>query len=66
MSSRPGVVVSAFAAADGGVSPNRYIPTITVEIRAFWPPKATDAEIDAVLLDALIRAKASINERRGN
>ncbi|UYL87675.1 hypothetical protein SEA_VRESIDENCE_35 [Arthrobacter phage VResidence] len=64
MSSRPGVLATHIAPADGGVSPNRYIPSITAEVRVFWPPLATEAEI----LDALNRAVASahkqIDERR--
>lgn len=52
MSARPGFSVNVTEPADGGESPNRYMPWITAEIRCFWPPKATDAQV----LDALQQA----------
>ena len=38
MSSRKGAYVTRSERVHGGVSPNAYVPKITVEIRAFWPP----------------------------
>jgi hypothetical protein len=38
MSHRHNAYVSITEPAYGGVSPNAYVPQITVEVRAFWPP----------------------------
>ena len=52
MSARPGINVSVKHKANGGVSPNAYIPFITAEVRCFWPPLATEAEVEAALGEA--------------
>lgn len=49
MARRPGFAVTVRADADGGVSPNTYMPLITAEVRLFWPPRATREQC----LDAL-------------
>lgn len=41
MARRPGFGVTVRTDADGGVSPNVYMPLVTAEVRLFWPPKAT-------------------------
>lgn len=63
MSSRPGVLATVIAPADGGVSPNRYVPAITAEVRVFWPPKATEAEVMDALTRAVAKAQKQIEER---
>lgn len=65
MSSRPGVVTKQSVPADGGESPNRYAPFVTAEIRVFWPPKATDEEIDAAIYRAVTEARKRVKIRRG-
>ncbi|UIW13450.1 hypothetical protein SEA_AMYEV_34 [Arthrobacter phage Amyev] len=62
MSSRPGVVTKQSAPADGGESPNRYAPFVTAELRVFWPPLATDEQIE----DAITRAVAETRKRIAN
>ena len=52
MARRPGFGVTVRHDADGGQSPNFYMPLITAEVRLFWPPKATREQI----LDALEQA----------
>lgn len=64
MSGRPGILVSTKTPADGGESPNRYAPEITVEVRVYWPPKATDAEIYGALHEVWKRANIRIQEER--
>ncbi|QGZ17334.1 hypothetical protein SEA_KAYLISSA_34 [Arthrobacter phage Kaylissa] len=64
MSSRPGVVTKQSVPADGGESPNRYAPFVTAEIRVFWPPKATDAEIERAIERAVAEARVRIDRRR--
>lgn len=41
MAKRPGLTVAVRNDADGGTSPNAYMPLVTAEIRLFWPPRAT-------------------------
>ncbi|WGH21108.1 hypothetical protein SEA_CASSIA_35 [Arthrobacter phage Cassia] len=64
MSSRPGVVTKQSVPADGGESPNRYAPFVTAEIRVFWPPKATDEEIETAIHRAVVEARRRIAHRR--
>lgn len=56
MSSRPGVVIAIRRAADGGVSPNAYISEITAEVRAFWPPRAEQVDVEEAIQDAADKA----------
>lgn len=65
MSARPGILTSASAPADGGQSPNRVRPIITAEVRCSWPPLATDAQIEAVLAEAVVKARQDIAAKRG-
>lgn len=64
MASRDGVVVRAEVPCDGGVSPNRKIPAVTVEIRLFWPDKATEDEVAEALLQALGKTNLAYYEKR--
>ncbi|QIG58511.1 hypothetical protein PQE18_gp33 [Arthrobacter phage DrSierra] len=64
MSSRPGVVTKQSVPADGGESPNRYAPFVTAEFRVFWPPKATEAEIERAIEKAVAEARVRIDRRR--
>lgn len=67
MSSRPGIVVSVKRPADGGESPNGYVPQITAEVRVFWPPRATLGQVlvalDAAYRDAITNVLAKREER---
>lgn len=47
---------------DAGISPNRYIPHITCEIRVFHPPHIPEADIRAVIDQALDDIKSSLQE----
>lgn len=59
MARRPGFGVTVRADADGGKSPNTYMPLITAEVRLFWPPKATREQV----LDALEQAVEEAMEK---
>lgn len=64
MSNRPGLRVTIRKPADGGASPNRYVPVITAEIRLHWPPKATADDIDAALSAAIDEARMALTRTR--
>lgn len=61
MSARPGVLVTVREAADGGVSPNAYVPMVSVEVRAFWPPKSEPEAVEEAIQRA---ADQAIDEHR--
>jgi hypothetical protein len=61
---RPGAIGRGRVDADGGVHPNKYDPYVTAEFRVYWPPLATDAEIDRAIDDAIDGLRESIAERR--
>lgn len=65
MSARPGVVGGASVATGAGQSPNNYRPYITAEVRVFWPPLATDQQIEEAIQAALTHARVQIKEKRG-
>jgi hypothetical protein len=46
-------VVRVDQPCDGGVSPNRKIPLVSVEIRAFWPAAATFDEVMMAVTQAV-------------
>lgn len=56
MSRRRGVVARVDLDTDGGVSPNAYVPLVTCEVRVFWPPRATEAQIMDAIHDAADQA----------
>lgn len=62
MTSRPGIVATVRQPADGGQSPNRYVPEITAELRVFWPPRATPAEIRQAIDAAVDESYRKIGE----
>lgn len=63
MGQRRGVYVRRFANVDGGRSPNAYVPMITVELRAFFPPHLGHEEETARLLtEAYDEAMAHLAE----
>lgn len=64
MSSRPGVVADGQVMADGGEQPNKYAPYVSAQVRVFWPPKATDEEIERAIEQALAEARVRIARRR--
>lgn len=74
MSKRPGLTVAVRNDADGGVSPNAYMPLITAEVRLFWPPRATREQIldslNEAVEEALLKFDAKYegdtDERRGS
>lgn len=59
LSSRACVHVNEYADADGGVSPNQYIPHVTVDLRVFFPPVPGENVLTALdaLEDAFERAR---------
>lgn len=63
MSSRPGVVVNVERPAEGGESPNRYVPWITAQVRVYWPPTSSYAEVVAALNEAHRQALTDIRFR---
>jgi hypothetical protein len=65
MSARKGFAVKVQRDADGGQPPNRKVPFITVEVRAFWPDTVTldevlsalDAAHDEAADEAIVRMR---------
>ena len=66
MAQRPGVNVSIQVKADGGVSPNAYVPWITAEIRCFWPPRATEQEVEDAITALYHKALEEALDRHRN
>jgi len=65
MSGRPGVLASIRnPTPNAGTSPNAFVPLVTAEFRVFWPPLATDAEVQTAITEAYSLAIALVNERR--
>ncbi|UIW13517.1 hypothetical protein PQD80_gp33 [Arthrobacter phage Lizalica] len=61
MSVRPGVVVKQtrmVAKTEG------FQPYVTAELRVYWPPNATEAEIEDALTRAIAEARVRIDRRR--
>lgn len=56
MASRDGFVLRVDVPCDGGVSPNRQIPQVTVEVRCHWPRRATQTEVFDALAKAIDQA----------
>lgn len=63
MAKRDGVIVRVDVPCDGGVSPNRQIPQVTVEIRLHWPRRATQTNIDMAMLQAVGKLMLAYQER---
>lgn len=55
MSSRKTILVSRKVDCDGGRSPNAYVPHITVELRAAFPPNTVTREQVMQILDEVGR-----------
>lgn len=66
MSARPGVLVDVRRPADGGVSPNAYVPIISAEVRCFWPPRATEEEVAEVLREVFVETIRAVRSKRAN
>ena len=64
MSQRPGFVVDHQVPADGGVSPNAYVPVISVQVRCNWPPRATYEQVIEALGAAMGKAMAELANGR--
>lgn len=62
MSRRRGFIGTAKVSTDGGVSPNAYMPYVTAEVRVFAPPRATRAEIDVAIEEALADARRQLDD----
>lgn len=60
MSRRRGAVVRVDVDADGGRSPNAHVPLVTCEVRVFWPPLATEAQIMQAVHDATDKAVGQV------
>lgn len=63
MSQRPRVHSTVRVPADGGKSPNRYVPEITAEVRVVWPPRADRAAVLGALDRAHRDARRALEER---
>jgi hypothetical protein len=61
MGHRPHVYVIRREPADPGVSPNQYVPQITVEVRAYWPARERH-RVRAILDEAYAEAVAALDE----
>jgi acetylornithine deacetylase/succinyl-diaminopimelate desuccinylase-like protein len=46
---RPGAIGTGRVPADGGDHPNKYHAEVTAHVRLYWPPNATDEQIDEAL-----------------
>lgn len=66
MSARPGITVDATVPSDGGEQPNRFQPLVSVHVRAYWPPLATEAEIEEALTTAFALARESVDAKRAS
>jgi hypothetical protein len=65
MSSRPGIVASIRNPTENaGVSPNAFVAEVTAELRMYWPPLATDAELEAAFVECVNLARFLIIGRR--
>lgn len=62
MSQRASVYVVRRIPTDGGESPNRFVPQITIEIRVFFPPHTSPATVADQFLTV---AAETMNEIRG-
>lgn len=67
MSRRECVHVANYAKADGGVPPNRFIPSVTVDLRVFYPPTTgslllAQTALTETYLDALEEIRRRMNE----
>ena len=63
MSSRPSVVVTNRVPSYGGESPNAFVASITVQMRAHWPPLARREEVELAAREAYERLLAELEER---
>jgi hypothetical protein len=64
VSRRPGFVVDHMESADGGVSPNRFHPVISVQMRCNWPPLATEEEIRLAMAECYVKAQKELEAVR--
>jgi hypothetical protein len=65
MGHRRNAYVSLTREVHGGVSPNAYVPRITVEVRVFWPPHLDHEEAAIEMLEEAARqAVADIRDER--
>lgn len=65
MSARASAYVIKDQPCDGGVSPNAYVPKITVEIRVHYPPNTvTHREVLGVLSQAVQETEDKLSERK--
>jgi len=63
MSQRSSAYASVAHPADGGEHPNRFMPWVTVDLRVFWPPKATNEEVNAALWQAINEVRMQLLQR---
>lgn len=64
MSARPGIETTVRIDTDGGFTPNAYAPFISAHVRIYWPPPATEEQIELALEAALDSARSLIKTRR--
>lgn len=63
MSRRDGIQITVKREADGGETPNRYVPLTSAHVRVYWPPRATIDEVYAALDAAYDDALDAIHEK---
>jgi hypothetical protein len=63
VSQRPGFIVDERRGTQhGGISPNAFMPYITVQVRLHAPPLCTRSEVVAALSEAYMEALDKIEE----
>lgn len=64
MSHRVSTYVTAKRKANGGVSPNAFVPWASGEIRLFWPPLATEDQVLDLLFDLYQQAVTDVKNKK--
>jgi len=65
MAQRPGIQLTVDKEADGGVSPNRFVPLISAHVRLYWPALATQSEVESALEEAYVLVLHEFRDRYG-
>lgn len=65
MAARPGIIVDVQHDADGGDHPNKYNPVVSVHVRAYWPPLATQRQVEDALKEAYVASLAAFRSKCG-
>jgi len=66
MAARKGLLAQVFQPCDGGVSPNAFVPAITVDVRVHFPPfTATEDEVRSAMTEAVAQMHQRIKDYFG-